>query len=74
MWALCTIWSRGMDFQLPGKQFRCIAPFADMLNHSPDVQLCHIYNPQSDSLQILAGKDYTIGEQVTYFFTFLIYL
>uniref|UniRef100_U9SLF9 SET domain-containing protein n=1 Tax=Rhizophagus irregularis (strain DAOM 181602 / DAOM 197198 / MUCL 43194) TaxID=747089 RepID=U9SLF9_RHIID len=64
MWALCAIWSRGMDFQLPGKQFRCIAPFADMLNHSPDVQLCHTYNPQSDSLQILAGKDYTIGEQV----------
>ncbi|CAG8603087.1 9750_t:CDS:2 [Ambispora gerdemannii] len=64
MWALCSIWSRGMDFQLPDKQFRCIAPFADMLNHSPDVQLCHIYNPRSDSLQVLAGKDYTIGEQV----------
>ncbi|CAG8546370.1 13188_t:CDS:2 [Ambispora leptoticha] len=52
MWALCTIWSRAMDFQLPDKQFRCIAPFADMLNHSPDVQLCHIYNPRSDSLQV----------------------
>jgi hypothetical protein len=69
MWALCTIWSRGMDFQLSGRQFRCIAPFADMLNHSLDVQICHIYNPRSSSLQILAGKDYTIGEQVTRFFT-----
>ena len=60
-----------MDFQLPGERFRCIAPFADMLNHSLDVQLCHIYDPQSGSLQIFAGKDYTIGEQVTCFFTLL---
>ncbi|CAI2185996.1 2001_t:CDS:2 [Funneliformis geosporum] len=64
MWAINTIWSRGMDFQLPGKQFRCIAPFADMLNHSPEVQLCHIYDPQLNNLQIFAGKDYAIGEQV----------
>ncbi|CAG8634668.1 11086_t:CDS:2 [Funneliformis caledonium] len=64
MWTICTIWSRGMDFQLPGKQFRCIAPFADMLNHSPEVQLCHIYDPQLNNLQIFAGKDYAIGEQV----------
>jgi hypothetical protein len=63
-WALCTIWSRGMDFQLPKGQYRCIAPFADMLNHFPDVQVCHIYDPQSNSLKILAGKDYIIGEQV----------
>lgn len=67
MWALCTIWSRGMDFRLDGKQFRCIAPFADMLNHSTDVQICHAFDPQSNCLQILAGKDYTIGEQVTFF-------
>ncbi|CAG8681342.1 12167_t:CDS:2, partial [Acaulospora morrowiae] len=64
MWALCTIWSRAMDFQLPDKQFRCIAPFADMFNHSLNVQLCHIYDPQSGNLQVLAGKDYSSGEQV----------
>ncbi|CAG8587421.1 17165_t:CDS:2 [Dentiscutata heterogama] len=64
VWALCTIWSRGMDFQLPDRQFRCIAPFADMLNHSLDVELCHAYDPQLNRLQILAGKDYKIGEQV----------
>ncbi|CAG8640871.1 1935_t:CDS:2, partial [Scutellospora calospora] len=64
MWALCTIWSRGMDFKLNDKQFRCIAPFADMLNHSLDVELCHIYDPQLNRLQILAGKNYAVGEQV----------
>ncbi|KAF0430334.1 SET domain-containing protein [Gigaspora margarita] len=64
IWALCTIWSRGMDFQLPDGQFRCIAPFADMLNHSLDVEVCHTYDPQLKRLQILAGKNYTAGEQV----------
>ncbi|CAG8711408.1 177_t:CDS:2, partial [Cetraspora pellucida] len=64
IWALCTIWSRGMDFQLSDKQFRCIAPFADMLNHSLDVELCHIYDPKLNRLQILAGKEYKAGEQV----------
>lgn len=64
MWALCTIWSRAMDFQLPEKQFRCIAPFADMFNHSSDAKLCHIYDPQSDNLRILAEKDYSSGEQI----------
>ncbi|CAG8548628.1 12137_t:CDS:2 [Racocetra persica] len=49
---------------LSDKQFRCIAPFADMLNHSFDVELCHIYDPQLNRLQILAGKDYKAGEQV----------
>ncbi|CAJ0765484.1 12967_t:CDS:2 [Entrophospora sp. SA101] len=64
IWALCTVWSRAMDFQLPDKQFRCIVPFADLLNHSFDVQLCHIYDSKSGNLRVVAGKDYAIGEQV----------
>ncbi|KAL6717353.1 hypothetical protein ACLMJK_005268 [Lecanora helva] len=64
-WALSTIWSRGMDFMLPhGKSIRLLAPFADMLNHSSEVKQCHVYDPSSGNLSILAGKDYEVGDQV----------
>lgn len=64
-----------MDFQFSDKKFQCIAPFADMVNHSLDVQVCHVYDPISGRLQIMAGKDYAPGEQVAYssthFFSFV---
>lgn len=64
-WALCTVWSRAMDFELPdGTSIRLLAPFADMLNHSPEVKQCHVRNASSKSLSILAGKDYEAGDQV----------
>ncbi|KAG5288957.1 hypothetical protein I7I50_01498 [Histoplasma capsulatum G186AR] len=64
-WALCTVWSRAMDFVLPGgKSIRLMAPFADMLNHSSEVRQCHAYDPLSGNLTILAGKDYEAGDQV----------
>ncbi len=54
-----------MDFLLPvGKSLRLLAPFADMLNHSPEVKQCHAYDPSSGNLSILAGKNYQVGEQV----------
>ncbi|KAF3928576.1 hypothetical protein AA313_de0201383 [Arthrobotrys entomopaga] len=64
-WALCTVWSRAMDFVQPdGKSIRLLAPFADMLNHSSDVKQCHVYDASSGDLSILAGKDYEPGDQV----------
>ncbi|UKZ61624.1 uncharacterized protein TrAtP1_002884 [Trichoderma atroviride] len=64
-WALCTVWSRAMDFVLPnGKPLRVLAPFADMINHSPEVKQCHAYDPSSGNLSVLAGKDYEIGDQI----------
>ncbi|KAI0143818.1 hypothetical protein GGR57DRAFT_341016 [Xylariaceae sp. FL1272] len=64
-WGLCTIWSRGMDFQQPGgESIRLLAPFADMLNHSPDAKQCHAYDFKSGDLTILAGKGYEAGDQV----------
>ena len=64
-WALCTVWSRAMDFALPdGKSIRLMAPFADMLNHSFEVKQCHAYDLSSGSLSVLAGKDYEAGDQV----------
>ncbi|PGH31601.1 hypothetical protein GX50_05640 [[Emmonsia] crescens] len=64
-WALCTVWSRAMDFVLPdGKSIRLMAPFADMLNHSSEVRQCHAYDPLSRNLTVLAGKDYEAGDQV----------
>lgn len=54
-----------MDFKLrDGESIRLMAPFADMLNHSPEVGQCHVYDPQSGNLSILAGKSYEPGDQV----------
>ncbi|KAK2594904.1 hypothetical protein QQS21_007403 [Conoideocrella luteorostrata] len=64
-WALCTVWSRAMDFSLPdGNSVRLLAPFADMLNHSSETKQCHVYDVSSGSLSVLAGKDYEAGDQV----------
>ncbi|KAL6886101.1 N-methyltransferase [Trichoderma longibrachiatum] len=64
-WALCTVWSRSMDFTLPtGSSIRLLAPFADMLNHSSEVKQCHAYDVESGDLSVLAGKDYEVGDQV----------
>ncbi|CAP62192.1 uncharacterized protein PODANS_5_12720, partial [Podospora anserina S mat+] len=63
-WALCTVWSRAMDFALPdGNSIRLLAPFADMLNHSSEVKPCHVYDVSSGNLSVLAGKDYEAGDQ-----------
>ncbi|KAL2141172.1 hypothetical protein VTI28DRAFT_2718 [Corynascus sepedonium] len=63
-WALCTVWSRAMDFVLPdGNSIRVLAPFADMLNHSFEVKQCHVYDVVSGNLSVLAGKDYEAGDQ-----------
>lgn len=57
-----------MDFELSdGTSLRLVAPFADMLNHSPDVKPCHVCDPSSRSLSILAGKNYEAGDQVRTF-------
>lgn len=54
-----------MDFKLhEGDSIRLLAPFADMLNHSSDVGQCHVYDPLSGDLSILAGKTYEPGDQV----------
>ncbi|EHA56179.1 hypothetical protein MGG_14610 [Pyricularia oryzae 70-15] len=64
-WALCTVWSRAMDFVLPGgNSIRLLAPFADMLNHSDNVKQCHAYDSSSKTLSVLAGKDYEAGDQL----------
>nr|QPK41098.1 SET-9 [Sordaria fimicola]QPK41099.1 SET-9 [Sordaria fimicola]QPK41100.1 SET-9 [Sordaria fimicola] len=64
-WALCTVWSRAMDFVLAdGNSIRLLAPFADMLNHTSEVKQCHVYDPSSGTLSVFAGKDYEAGDQV----------
>ncbi|PVH92648.1 RuBisCo LSMT C-terminal, substrate-binding domain-containing protein [Periconia macrospinosa] len=63
-WALCSLWSRAMDFKLPdGDSIRLLAPFADMLNHSSEVERCHSYDVLSGNLSVLAGKNYEPGDQ-----------
>ena len=54
-----------MDFKLHhGNSIRVVAPFADMLNHSPEVKQCHVYNGVSGNLSVVAGKNYESGDQV----------
>jgi len=54
-----------MDFKLPdGDSIRLLAPFADMLNHSPEVKQCHVYDGLSGNLSVLAGKTYESGDQL----------
>jgi hypothetical protein len=54
-----------MDFKLPDEgSIRLLAPFADMLNHSSEVQQCHVYDVLSGNLSVLAGKYYESGDQV----------
>ena len=55
-----------MDFKLAdGKSIRVLVPFVDMLNHSSEIKQCHVYDPSSGDLSILAGKDYEVGDQVS---------
>ena len=55
-----------MDFMLPnGDSIRLLAPFADMLNHSSEVEQCHVYDALSGNLSVLAGKNYEVGDQVS---------
>ncbi|KAI8896587.1 hypothetical protein BC833DRAFT_596970 [Globomyces pollinis-pini] len=69
MWALCTIWSRCMDFFIPqstgtSTHMRCLVPFMDLFNGSLSVSQCHQYDIKTNSIQVIAGKDYQPGDQV----------
>jgi histone-lysine N-methyltransferase SETD3 len=68
-WALCTIWSRAMDFAIPQpngttQTLRTIVPFADFINGSLSVDQCHQYNPYTGMVEILAGKEYQRNDQI----------
>ncbi|KAJ1556287.1 hypothetical protein HK405_003251, partial [Cladochytrium tenue] len=65
-WALFTVWSRAMDFQVEssGTNLRVIAPYLDMANHSFSVPQCHAYDPSTGSVKIISGKDYRKGDQI----------
>ncbi|XP_013381283.1 histone-lysine N-methyltransferase setd3 [Lingula anatina] len=65
LWALATIWSRAMDFQVNDETVgRYIVPVADMFNTDPHSEVCHFYNVANNTIGIMANKDYQAGEQV----------
>lgn len=53
-----------MDFYIEGKNFRCMVPFMDLFNGAVEVEQCHLYNLQTDAIQVIAGKEYKKGQQV----------
>ncbi|KAJ3238722.1 hypothetical protein HDU81_007302 [Chytriomyces hyalinus] len=64
-WALFTVWSRAMDFQLSEtKSLRGIVPFLDMANHSFSVPQCHAFDTSDNCIKIIAGRDYKAGDEV----------
>ncbi|ORY50059.1 SET domain-containing protein [Rhizoclosmatium globosum] len=64
-WALFTVWSRAMDFNVSAEtSLRGVVPFLDMVNHSFDVKQCHAYDPTEKAVKILAGKSYKKGDEV----------
>lgn len=69
MWALATVWTRAMDFAIPGEsRLRAMLPFADMFNHDPAFvapnTVCHAFDVPRQTFIVRAGRDYKAGEQV----------
>lgn len=66
LWALSTIWSRCITVaDRGGRDYRCVVPFVDLLNHSPTSQVGHAYNAQNDSLYLVTGQRIKSGEEVS---------
>ncbi|KAJ3256722.1 hypothetical protein HK103_005217 [Boothiomyces macroporosus] len=42
----------------------CMVPFMDLFNGAVEVEQCHLYNLQTDAIQVIAGKEYKKGQQV----------
>jgi hypothetical protein len=67
-WALCTIWSRGMDFTYPQANqmvaLRTIVPFMDLINGSQNVNQCHQFNVTTGQVEVMAGKRYEPNDQI----------
>jgi hypothetical protein len=63
-WALCTIWSRGMDFYYANYTLRVVVPFVDLINGTQDIRQSHILDPSTGRIHILAGKQYRKEDQI----------
>jgi hypothetical protein len=67
-WALCTIWSRGMDFVVPQNgqalTLRTIVPFMDLINGSQHVNQCHRLHVTSGKVEVIAGMLYKPNDQI----------
>jgi histone-lysine N-methyltransferase SETD3 len=71
-WALATIWSRSMDIAVAvdngadaDGSMRVIVPVADMFNTSKETtEAVHFYDPNVDSLKILAAADSVPQDQL----------
>lgn len=66
LWALSTIWSRCITVAARGgRDYRCVVPFVDLLNHCPTSQVGHAYNAQNDSLYLVTGQRIARGGEVS---------
>lgn len=65
LWCLCTIWSRCITVSgRQGRDFRCVVPYVDLLNHNPSSKVGHAYHDASDSLYLATGQAFGVGEEI----------
>lgn len=67
-WAMSSVWSRGVSLRLTkgkkGEIVKAIAPFFDMFNHHPDVQMRHAFDVDRGCLTVVSDEAYEPGQQV----------
>ncbi|KAJ3371069.1 hypothetical protein HDU91_005592 [Kappamyces sp. JEL0680] len=68
-WALCTVWSRFMDFFVPletgaVKHIRCMVPVMDMMNAAIGGASQHRLNTLAMQVEVVAGRDYKPGDEL----------
>lgn len=64
VWAMCTIWSRGITLKMGDKVVKAIAPFFDMFNHDPNAKTRHHYDSSRGYLSITTTGPLIPGYQV----------
>jgi protein-histidine N-methyltransferase len=63
LWALCTIWSRFVTVDKDGRQYRCMVPYFDLLNHNPSSTVGHIF--LGDKICLCTQQKHTRGDELS---------
>lgn len=66
LWGLSTVWSRCITISARnGRDFRCVTPFVDLLNHHPASQVGHAYNAETDALYLVTNQELPAGQEIS---------
>lgn len=62
LWALCTIWSRFVTVEKDGRQYRCMVPYFDLLNHDPTSSVGHVF--RNDRIFLCTQQRHKRGDEL----------